>query len=583
MNMIFAFFAMLGMLAIQANAANAIMKGDGSAQNPFQIDDYEDLKAIGQGNYLYSSSYVLAADIDASLSQKENCDHYSCFGFAPIGMNRDAEGNTDFTGNIDGKNHTISGLYIRYLSDSHLAFIARLNGSVVNLNFDNIEVVSDSGNCASVAGFLNGRIQNVHVTNGKIQGNDHVGGIAGTYTNTDAVNAVLYGVSYQGDIEGTNDVGGIAGVSEAEIINATVDVNIQARERRIGGIVGNNKRNIINGQTKGSIVPLTSEVEYVGGIAGYSTGLISICASSMDLKKSPSFWFDVSPSEAYMDSYRLHMEIGGIAGDNGGRIEYSYAIGKIEGERVIGGIAGSNTGLIENSYAQTDIIGEKTVGGLVGYIAGQYLIAEDSLIKISEGNVSTSYAANTMLRRYNGEYWGGLIGVGSDCTCDNSYWDSELSGMKTSNGGEGLTTAEMMMKSSFVGWDENVWKFDEGKSYPTFNDEFIAKKIKESSLDDDPNDGRVAVAQSRTIAGKHSFESLIKNGKIEIRFEIPSAAIVKFSLLDIQGRIVETQNLGRRAAGLHYEIFDAENLARGKYFGVLNVNGKVYEKSMLLK
>jgi len=581
--MIFAFFAMLGMLAIQANAANAIMKGDGSAQNPFQIDDYEDLKAIGQGNYLYSSSYVLAADIDASLSQQENCDHYSCFGFAPIGMNRDAEGNTDFTGNIDGKNHTISGLYIRYLSDSHLAFIARLNGSVVNLNFDNIEVVSDSGNCASVAGFSNGRIQNVHVTNGKIQGNDHVGGIAGTYTNTDAVNAVLYGVSYQGDIEGTNDVGGIAGVSEAEIINATVDVNIQARERRIGGIVGNNKRNIINGQTKGSIVPLTSEVEYVGGIAGYSTGLISICASSMDLKKSPSFWFDVSPSEAYMDSYRLHMEIGGIAGDNGGRIEYSYAIGKIEGERVIGGIAGSNTGLIENSYAQTDIIGEKTVGGLVGYIAGQYLIAEDSLIKISEGNVSTSYAANTMLRRYNGEYWGGLIGVGSDCTCDNSYWDSELSGMKTSNGGEGLTTAEMMMKSSFVGWDENVWKFDEGKSYPTFNDEFIAKKIKESSLDDDPNDGRVAVAQSRTIAGKHSFESLIKNGKIEIRFEIPSAAIVKFSLLDIQGRIVETQNLGRRAAGLHYEIFDAENLARGKYFGVLNVNGKVYEKSMLLK
>ena len=581
--MIFAFFAMLGMLAIQANAANAIMKGDGSAQNPFQIDDYEDLKAIGQGNYLYSSSYVLAADIDASLSQQENCDHYSCFGFAPIGMNRDAEGNTDFTGNIDGKNHTISGLYIRYLSNSHLAFIARLNGSVVNLNFDNIEVVSDSGNCASVAGFLNGRIQNVHVTNGKIQGNDHVGGIAGTYTNTDAVNAVLYGVSYQGDIEGTNDVGGIAGVSEAEIINATVDVNIQARERRIGGIVGNNKGNIINGQTKGSIVPLTSEVEYVGGIAGYSTGLISICASSMNLKKSPSFWFDVSPSEAYMDSYRLHMEIGGIAGDNGGRIEYSYAIGKIEGERVIGGIAGSNTGLIENSYAQTDIIGEKTVGGLVGYIAGQYLIAEDSLIKISEGNVSTSYAANTMLRRYNGEYWGGLIGVGSDCTCDNSYWDSELSGMKTSNGGEGLTTAEMMMKSSFVGWDENVWKFDEGKSYPTFNDEFIAKKIKESSLDDDPNDGRVAVAQSRTIAGKHSFESLIKNGKIEIRFEIPSAAIVKFSLLDIQGRIVETQNLGRRAAGLHYEIFDAENLARGKYFGVLNVNGKVYEKLMLLK
>ncbi|MBP5768130.1 MAG: hypothetical protein J6W51_03345 [Fibrobacter sp.] len=576
----FAFIMVLGLLAVQTNAANATMKGDGTVQNPFQIDDYEDLKAIGKENYLYSSNYILTADIDASLSQQENCDHYSCFGFVPIGLDRDAAGNTDFTGNIDGKNHIISGLYIRYLSDSHLAFIARLKGSVVNLNFDNIEVVSDSGNCGSVAGVLNGQIQNVHVTKGNIQGADRVGGIVGAFTKADSVDAIMKNVSYQGNVEGTNDVGGIAGVSEADIINASVEVNIQARQKRIGGIVGNNKGRIINGQTKGSIVPLTSEVEYVGGIAGYSMGLISVCASSIDLKKK--------------SSYILYMEMGGIAGENGGRIEYSYATGNIEGERVIGGIAGVNTGLIENSYAQTDIIGEKTVGGLVGYIAGQYLIEEDSLIKISEGNVSTSYAANTMLRRYNGEYWGGLIGVGSDCTCDNSYWDSELSKMKTSNGGVGLTTAEMMKKSSFVGWDTigyksgsgkfvNVWKFDEGKSYPTFNDEFIALKIQSSSLDDDPNGGKVAVAQNRTVADKRSFGTMLKNGKIEIRFEIPSTAVVKFSLLDMQGRVVKTQNIGRRAAGLHYENIDAENLARGRYFGILNVNGKVYEKTILLK
>ncbi len=199
-----------------------------------------------------------------------------------------------------------------------------------------------------------------------------------------------------------------------------------------------------------------------------------------------------------------------------------------------------------------------------------------------------------MLRRYNGEYWGGLIGVGSDCTCDNSYWDSELSKMKTSNGGVGLTTAEMMKKSSFVGWDTigyksetgkfvNVWKFDEGKSYPTFNDEFIALKIQSSSLDDDPNGGKVAVAQNRTVADKRSFGTMLKNEKIEIRFEIPSTAVVKFSLLDMQGRVVKTQNIGHRAAGLHYEKIDAENLARGRYFGILNVNGKAYEKTILLK
>ena len=82
----FAFIMVLGLLAVQTNAANATMKGDGTVQNPFQIDDYEDLKAIGKENYLYSSNYILTADIDASLSQQENCDHYSCFGFVPIGL-----------------------------------------------------------------------------------------------------------------------------------------------------------------------------------------------------------------------------------------------------------------------------------------------------------------------------------------------------------------------------------------------------------------------------------------------------------------------------------------------------------------
>lgn len=601
----FAFFAMLGLFAIQASAANATMKGDGSSQNPFQIDDYEDLKAIGKGSYFYSKNYVLASDIDASLSQNESCIDEICNGFMPIGLQKDDAGDTVFTGNIDGKNHTISGLHILYPSQPNLGFVARLKGSIVNLKFDKIEVVGDSAYIGSVAGFSNGHIQNVQVTNGKVQGKDHVGGIAGTYTNTDAIDAVMYNVSYQGDVEGRNDVGGIAGVSEADIINSSVEVNILARKRRIGGIAGENNGNIINGKTKGSIVPLSSEVQLVGGIAGYSMGLISICASSIDLKKSSSFWVDVSPSEAYMDSYRFYMDIGGIAGDNGGRIEFSYANGNIEGQRVIGGIAGTNTGLIENSYAQTDIIGEKTVGGLVGIIAGRSIRTEDSSITTMYGHVSTSYAANTMLRRNRGAYWGGLFGVGKDSICDNSYWDSELSEMNesdggigvttiVSDGGVGLTTAEMKMKASFVGWDTNgyksetgefvnVWKFDERKSYPTFNDEFIAMKIKANSLDDNPNGGLVAVAQNRTVASKRSFGALLKNGKIEIHFEIPSAAVVKFSLLDMQGCVVKTQNIGHRAAGLHYEMIDADNLARGNYFGILNVNGKVYEKKMIQK
>ena len=53
-------------------ATNGIMKGDGSVENPWQIADYDDLKAIGKDAYLYSSHYVLTADIDASSYRNEN-------------------------------------------------------------------------------------------------------------------------------------------------------------------------------------------------------------------------------------------------------------------------------------------------------------------------------------------------------------------------------------------------------------------------------------------------------------------------------------------------------------------------------
>ena len=68
-----------------------------------------------------------------------------------------------------------------------------------------------------------------------------------------------------------------------------------------------------------------------------------------------------------------------------------------------------------------------------------------------------------------------------------------------------------------------------------------------------------------------------------MRFEIPVAAVIKFSLIDMQGRVVRTFDLGHRAAGVHFETLAAGEIARGRYIGVLQVNGKATEKVMLLK
>ena len=108
----FIFTVVLSLFAIHSFAANGTMKGDGSASKPFQIEDYEDLKAIGKGAYLYSSDYVLTKDIDASASKNEMCNGDGCNGFIPIGKYKDAADSTVFWGNIDGQNHTISDLTI---------------------------------------------------------------------------------------------------------------------------------------------------------------------------------------------------------------------------------------------------------------------------------------------------------------------------------------------------------------------------------------------------------------------------------------------------------------------------------------
>ena len=68
-----------------------------------------------------------------------------------------------------------------------------------------------------------------------------------------------------------------------------------------------------------------------------------------------------------------------------------------------------------------------------------------------------------------------------------------------------------------------------------------------------------------------------------LRFVIPDAGAVKFSLMDMQGRIVKAFDLGKRAAGAYFETVAAEAIGRGRYIGVLQLNGRVTDKVMLLK
>ena len=241
----------------------------------------------------------------------------------------------------------------------------------------------------------------------------------------------------------TNNVGlfGRTG-SGSEIRNVGLeDVDIKGNER-VGGLVGQNRGNITNSYSTGSVTGIG--LNFVGGLVGhnYDSGTIENCY----------FYGSVSGQH----------EVGGLVGSNekpyGGtampRILRSYSMGSVTGTGRVGGLVGLNywDGEIINSYSHSSVSGESSViGGLIGEVYGVTVINS-----YSTGQVTGS-----------GSYVGGLIGYKHHGTIIHSYWDIETSGQTTSGGGEGKTTAEMKQQATFIGWDfTDIWDIIEGVTYP---------------------------------------------------------------------------------------------------------------------
>ncbi|MCJ7778358.1 MAG: hypothetical protein MUP16_08605, partial [Sedimentisphaerales bacterium] len=106
------------------------------------------------------------------------------------------------------------------------------------------------------------------------------------------------------------------------------------------------------------------------------------------------------------------------------------------------------------------VAGVGSVGGLVG---------------INYGNITTCYATGMVTGTGSK---GGLVGSNSGGNVSGSFWDVNTSGLATSDGGEGKTTAQMQNADTFLiaGWDFTtpVWKICNGINYPKLAWQIIA-------------------------------------------------------------------------------------------------------------
>jgi filamentous hemagglutinin family protein len=181
--------------------------------------------------------------------------------------------------------------------------------------------------------------------------------------------------------------------------------------------------------------------------------------------------------------------------------------GQIDGATGIGGLVGAATPYIsypsdgysfciscisiDGSASSATVYGNSGVGGLIGF-TDQILIrnsyAAGSVNGLTIGNQSSSYIGGLVGNYFNStelshsyssaqvqstgsNYVGGLVGNSNGRSiAPSTFFDLQKSGVLTSAGGTGKTTAEMQQQATYAGWDfVNTWHMVEGKSYPILN------------------------------------------------------------------------------------------------------------------
>ena len=215
--------------------------------------------------------------------------------------------------NLDGKNHTISGLYI-----------------------------NESGKAGLYASLGVGSFKNLTITDSFVKGGDNVGVLIGKSSySTDSLSADNVKIENT-IVSGNNCVGGLFGSLET-----TTDKT----------------KYTITSCTVGPDVTVTGTGSKIGGIAGKCRGTITNCTVGSKVT--------VTGTGTDADTgYRVGGIAGEFAGEHRGTILYSSSAATVTGKNYVGGVvgyAGGNTEKIWYCHNDGTVKGVESVGGVLGY------------------------------------------------------------------------------------------------------------------------------------------------------------------------------------------------------------------------
>ena len=226
-------------------------------------------------------------------------------------------------------------------------------------------------------------------------------------------------------VRGRDAVGALAGSVEANgSVNGSTVTGLIGGRDRVGGVAGENHGLIKLSHSESTVVGTTAVLWHgytIGGLVGMNTSGARIRSSH------------ARGSVSGADS------VGGLVGENYGRLYHSHAQSTVSGHYFVGGLAGSNHGFISGSYSAGEVSGGEYMGGLAGlHDYSKFIVDSHSdsmvisagngvggLVGLSSGSIIRSHATGAVS---GNEQVGGLAGVSRYGSIVDSYATGSVSG-----------------------------------------------------------------------------------------------------------------------------------------------------------
>jgi hypothetical protein len=292
----------------------------------------------------------------------------------------DFDGVPYFDGIFDGNGHTVSGMTIERDGSEYgfFRYVGR-SGQIQNLRVSGtVSMTGSEENIGGIAGVNYGTISNCTFS-GDVAGETSVGAIVGY----NKASGTIDGCVGKAAVAATDNTGGIAGTNEGVINDCRNEgsVNVEDTDMTLD----------FDGVDLGTLNILQNVVNKnnMGGIAGYSSGIISSCEN-----------------KGTIGYPHTNYNVGGIVGDQNGKVIDCTNSGDVYGRKDVGGIVGQAEPYVETEYLD-DRINEtrdeldqlnRTVSGIsstVRQTSAQVKEYADSLNSITDNINSLTESADT--------------------------------------------------------------------------------------------------------------------------------------------------------------------------------------------